>query len=213
MNRINQDLINQMVNELQPVRPLKLHTGLLLVALASLTALLLVGLVEGLRAGIVQGQASAFFMIANGLLLILGVAAAISVLTMATPRVGNRHDGPKWTMAMITVLPMAALITLATQQSGTGLLDDSYGLHCTFAGLAASLVTGSALLFWLKRGAPVSLGMAGLHLGVAAGALGSAAYGMACPIDGAVHLGIFHVAPVLIAGLAGFLIVPRLLRW
>ena len=213
MNRINQDLIEQMASELQPVRPLKTSEGLLLVALATLVTVLLIELFDGLRAGILQGQASAFFLIANGLLLVLGIASATSVVTMASPRVGNRHDAPKWTMAMAAVLPIAALITLAAQQSGADMLGDPYGITCLLAALGASSITGFALLFWLKRGAPVSLNAAGLHLGVAAGALGSAAYGLACPIDGIVHLGIFHVAPVIVAGLIGRLIVPRLVRW
>jgi hypothetical protein len=213
MNRINQDLIEQMASELQPVRPLKMRDGLLLVALAALATVLLVEVFVGLWAGVLQGQASAFFMIANGLLLVLGIASATSVVTMASPRVGNRHDAPKWTMAMAGVLPVAALITLAAQQSEAELLGDSYGLHCTGAALVASILTASALLVWLRRGAPVSLNTAGLHLGVAAGALGSAAYGLACPLDGIVHLGIFHVAPVVIAGLVGRFAVPRLLRW
>ena len=119
MNRINQDLIDRMAGELQPVSPLKLRDGLLLVALASLAAVLLVHLLEGLWAGILLGQASAFFMIANGLLLVLGVASATSVVAMASPRVGNRHDAPKWTMAMAAVLPAAALVTMAVQQSGS----------------------------------------------------------------------------------------------
>ncbi len=213
MNRINQDLIDQMAGELQPVRPLKQRDGLLLVALASVAAVLMVDLFEGLWAGLWQGQASAFFMIANGLLLVLGIASATSVVSMASPRVGNRHDAPKWTMAMAAVLPLAALVTLAAQQNRAELPGDPYGLHCTLAALAASLVTAAALLFWLRRGAPISLGTAGLHLGVASGALGSAAYGLACPIDGIVHLGIFHVAPVILVGLIGRLAVPRLLRW
>jgi len=213
MNRINQDLIEQMASELQPVRPLKMRDGLLLVALAALVTVLLVEVFVGLWAGVLQGQASAFSMIANGLLLVLGIASATSVVTMASPRVGNRHDAPKWTMAMAGVLPVAALITLAAQQSEAELLGGPYGLHCTGAALVASTLTALALLFWLRRGAPVSLNTAGLHLGVAAGALGSAAYGLACPLDGIVHLGIFHVAPVVIAGLVGRFAVPRLLRW
>lgn len=213
MNRINQDLIDRMADELQPVRPLGLRDGLLLVALALLATVLLVHLLEGLWMGALHGQASAFSLIANGLLLVLGVASATSAVTMASPRVGNHHDAPKWAMAMAGVLPITALAALAARQSGAELLGDSYGLHCAFAALSASLVTAAALLFWLRRGAPVSPGTAGLHLGVAAGALGSAAYGLACPLDGIVHWGIFHVAPVFVAGLIGRFVVPPLLRW
>jgi hypothetical protein len=49
--------------------------------------------------------------------------------------------------------------------------------------------------------------------GLAAGSLGSLAFGMTCPLDGIAHLGIWHIAPVPLAALAARLIVPPLIRW
>lgn len=213
MNRINQDLIARMASELTPVRSMKLRDGLALVALATVGTIVSVEVVDGLWRGILRGQASPFFMIANGLLLVLGLASASSALKMACPRVGNRHEGAKWAMAMVAVLPLAGLASLAAQQSASAALNDPYGLTCFAAALAASSITAAALFVWLKRGAPVSPDIAGFHLGVAAGALGSVSYGLACPIDGIVHLGLFHVAPVAVAGLLGRFLVPPLLRW
>jgi len=213
MNRINQDLIEQMADELTPVRSMKLRDGLALVALALLATVLLVALFEGLWSGILTGEASAFFMVTNGLLLVLGLASASSVLTMASPRVGGRHDGPKWAAAMVAVLPLAALLMLAARGGLAEILADPHGIACFTIALGASSLTAIALLFWLRRGAPVSLNSAGLHLGIAAGAFGSVAAGLACPIDTMAHLAIYHVAPVAAAGLIGRLLVPRLLRW
>ncbi|WP_209348730.1 DUF1109 domain-containing protein [Pontixanthobacter sp. CEM42] len=206
-------LIEQMAADLQPVRSIKFRDGLILVALAVVVTVLAVELFDGLWRGAFAGQASAFFVIGNGLLLILGCASANSVLKMAAPRVGNSHDGPKWAMAMAAVLPVAAFITLLGHDHGMSALDDPYGLTCFGAGLLASVGTAGALIYWLRKGAPVSPNLAGLHVGVASTALGSVAYGLACPIDGVVHLGLWHAAPVVVGAIIGRYALPPLLRW
>ncbi|MEQ8516974.1 MAG: NrsF family protein, partial [Chromatocurvus sp.] len=103
MNRVPNPLIEQMARDLLPVRPINFRDGLVLVGLAVLVTILAVELLHGLWRGAWGGQASAFFVITNGLLLILGCAGANSVLRMASPRVGNNHDGPRWAMAMVAV--------------------------------------------------------------------------------------------------------------
>lgn len=206
-------LIEQMAADLQPVRAIRFRDGAALVALAVIVTVLGVELFDGLWRGIARGEASPFFMIANGLLLVLGIAAASSALKMAAPRVGNSHDGPRWAMAMAAVLPLAAFLTLLGHDHGVSALDDPYGLSCFGSGLLASGLTAGVLLFWLRRGAPVSPRLAGLYIGVASTALGSVAYGLACPIDSVVHLGLWHAAPVLAGGVIGWLALPPLLRW
>ena len=49
--------------------------------------------------------------------------------------------------------------------------------------------------------------------GLAAGALGSVAYGITCPLDDLAHVGLVHIVPVGIAALIGRLVVPPLIRW
>lgn len=206
-------LIAQFAEELEPVRAIRSRDGLLLVAVAVIITVLAVELLDGLRRGAWTGDASAFFLITNGMLLVLGCASVHSVLTMATPRVGNSHEGPKWAMAMAAILPVAAFATLLAHDHAMAAFDDPYGLTCFGAGLIASIFTAGVLIFWLRRGAPVSLGTAGLHIGVASTALGSAAYGLACPIDGVVHLGLWHAAPVAAGALIGRFAIPPLLKW
>lgn len=211
-NRPN-PLIEQMTAELEPVRAMKFRDGAVLVGLAVIVTVLGVEIFDGLWRGIVAGQASAFFLIGNGLLLILGIASASSVLKMATPRVGNSHEGPKWAMAMAAVLPLAAFVTLLGHDHGFSAANDPYGLTCFASGLVASVLTAGALVYWVRRGAPVSPGTAGLHIGVASTALGSVAYGLACPIDSVVHLGLWHAAPVIVGAIIGRFALPPLLRW
>lgn len=213
MNRSLNPLIEQMAAELTPVRSLKLRDGLLLVGITMLLTVVAVEALAGLWRGAWTGQASAMFFITNGLMLILGCASASSVLRMSTPRVGNRHDGPKWAMAMAAVLPFAAFATLLSHDHALDLISDNHGVQCFGAVLAASLLFAVALIVWLRRGAPVSPSTAGLHIGVAATALGSAAYGLACPLDSVVHLGLWHVLPVVLGAVIGRLLLPRVLRW
>jgi hypothetical protein len=213
MKRSTSTLIDAMAAELEPVKPLRLRDGVVLVTAAAAVTLIAVALLTGLWRGIWDGTASAFFFTTNGLLLVLGCASAASVLRMARPRVGNHHDGPRWASLMVAVLPFAALVSLAGHEHGWSALAAPHGLECLGAGLLASTLSAGALFAWLRRGAPVAPATAGLYLGIASTSLGSAAYGLACPLDGAVHLGIWHVAPVAIGALIGRFLVARLLRW
>jgi hypothetical protein len=213
MDKSTQTLIQEMAEDLQPVRALRLRSGLLLLLAAVGLTVLGIALLLGLWEGIWQGEASVLFLTTNGLLLILGCAAASSVLRMATPRVGNRHEGPRWASLMLAVLPVAAVLSLVGHEHPLGEIADPHGLQCFGAAMLASLLSAAVLFYWLRRGAPVAPRTAGLHLGIAATALGSAAYGLACPMDGAVHLGLWHVAPVAAGALLGRYLLPPLLRW
>lgn len=217
MNRVNQELIDQLSEDLTPVRTMKYRDGVLMAATALIASVLIVAFVNGLWQAGLAGQASPYFYITNALLLAVGFAGATSVITMASPRVGNRHEGPRWAMAMLGAMPVAALITWLAQGGGAehahAIPGDPHALKCAVSGVAGGMLTAFVLFAWLHRGAPVSPNAAGLHLGVASGALGSVAYGLSCPIDSVMHLGFWHVAPVLIFGLIGRFIAPRFLRW
>lgn len=205
-------LIEGLAGELSPVRPFRERDGVLLLAGAFLATVAAVLLVEGLWLGAFRGEAAPFFWVTNGILLLLGLASAAAVVAMASPAVGNRHDAPKWSAAMLGVLPLAAIIPLLSNDGAVSLQDHS-SLHCFIASLMAATFTGGAMTWWLRRGAPVSLELAGWFTGLAAGALGTLVYGFSCSLDSITHLGIWHVAPVAVAAAIGRLAVPRLVKW
>ncbi len=213
MNRVPNSLIDELSYDLDPVRPLRLSGGLALVALAVIATVVLVELLDGLWRGVMAGEASPMFFITNGMLALLGAAASFAVLRMASPHVGNTHDGARWSAGMLALLPITALMMLGVGGFAAAVMEDMYGLGCFLAGSAFGLVTAGALIVWLRRGAPVSLAAAGTYTGIAAGALGSFAFGLACPVDDIGHLGIWHVAPVLLCGIFGRFAVPPLVRW
>lgn len=213
MSRSTNTLIQEMADDLQPVTSLRIRTGLLLVSGALMLTIIAVELLAGVWNGIWRGEASALYVLTNGLLLILGCAAASSALRMASPRVGNQHDGPKWASLAVAVLPVAALISLLGHDHPMATIGSMYGLKCLGAGMLTSSLTAVTLFLWLRRGAPVSPTKAGIHVGIAATAFGSAVYGLACPLDGAVHLGIWHVMPVVLGAFIGRFLLAPLLRW
>ena len=213
MQPSNNPLIEQLAQDLVPVRALKTRDGLLLVGLAAIATVLVVAFFHGVWMDGLTGHASPIYYIVHGLVLVLGLASATSVIALARPHVGNHLDGPRWAMAMVGVVPAVAVVTLALRSNLGLAMSDANALTCFSKSLMAASFTAIALVLWLRRGAPVSLNMAGLQTGIAAGALGSVAYGLSCPLDTLAHVGIWHVAPVAIAGLVGRIVVPRLVRW
>jgi hypothetical protein len=114
---------------------------------------------------------------------------------------------------MVAILPLTAVMTTIAAGHAIADLFDAHSMYCLASGMLASLLTFAALTWWLRRGAPVSTAAAGLWAGIAAGAIGSFAYGLSCPIDTVDHLGIWHIAPVAICGALGRIVLPGLIRW
>lgn len=213
MNGNREKLIAGLTEDLAPVRSFHARDGILWVSLALVATIAAIAAFEGIWMGAFAGEAAPFFWMTNGLLLILGLAACGAVIAMASPGVGNRRDAPKWSAAMLAVLPTTAAIGIASSGRGASAMFDHSTVHCLTSSLAASLFTGVALVLWLRRGAPVSTNAAGWFTGVAAGAVGTLVYGFSCTMDTVTHLGIWHSVPVAIAAIAGRFVVPRLIRW
>jgi hypothetical protein len=207
-------LIASLVDDLRPARVLRRRYGLGLTAAAAAATLAIVAIVFGFRSDISAGRFDTLFLIANGLFLILGVACAATVIAMGNPQVGSRHFGWRWVAAAACLLPLSAIIILA---SGTealpGIIMSVHEMDCLFAGVTLGLLTAAVLVFWLRRGAPTSPERAGLLVGVASGCIGIFAFAFHCSTDTIYHVGLWHSAPVLISALLGRLLVPRLVRW
>jgi hypothetical protein len=80
-------------------------------------------------------------------------------------------------------------------------------------GLGWGLVTALALVLWLRRGAPSRPHTAGMLAGVAAGSAGIFAVTLYCPHNDLLHIGFWHGLSVVLAGVAGRLAIPPLVRW
>lgn len=212
------DLIAALAEDLTPTARVNPRDGMLLIVFAALAAALASVAIFEFWPGMIGGQASAFFWITNGLLGLLGTASMIALVQGALPRVGMRGNAPFWSAGMLAVVPIAAIITLISVEAGhdhgTSFADPALSYwQCAAYGLAASSLIGVAAVVWLRRGAPVSIERSAWLTGLTAGAFGSLAYGITCPLDGIAHVGIVHVAPIAIAALIARVAVPPLIRW
>lgn len=206
-------MIAGLADGLEPVRAFTPRDGFALIGLAVVGVVAVVHMTKGLWFEGLTGQASPFFYVANGLILLLGLASAATVVHMASPWVGNQHVNPVWASAMVGVLPVTALLNVLSHGAWAEMLADDDAPICVTASIASAFCVGGALVLWLRRGAPVSLNLAGWFTGLAAGALGASFYGIACAVDTIAHLGIWHVVPVLASAVIGRLVVPSLVRW
>ena len=207
-------LISGLVDDLHPVRPLRVSRGLGLALAAMAFALALVVALGGVRPDLAAGRPDALFLVASGLFLLLGLAAAVTVVIMGSPRVGNSHDGWRWAAAMAGLLPLSALLLAIGDGHAAWLASEpAHGPLCAAYSVGLGLLTGAALVLWLRRGAPTSPNRAGLLTGIATGCAGVFAFSFACPFSSIMHIGLWHSLAVAVCALAGRLIVPRLVRW
>ena len=213
MNGSANSLIEGLVEELEPVRTLKPKSGLAIVGGLTLLAGLIVATALGVRDDLMTGMADAMFFLRSGVLLMLGIATAITAVNMARPGVGKLSRGWIWALITAALFPLTAAIMSAIAMPPVEALRPTEGLKClTVSGIAA-LAIGSGLTLWLRQGAPTSPERAGWLVGLAAGALGAAAYNLHCPFNDIYYIGLWFTIPVLLSAIVGRLLVPRLIRW
>ncbi|MFM5895836.1 MAG: NrsF family protein [Novosphingobium sp.] len=214
MAKNTDNLIANLVDELRPVRRLQQRSGMAraMLVLVAGTAIMTLGF--GVRLDLAEGRPDPTFLISAGLFLVLALASGWGVVDMALPYVGTRREGWGWTALMAGVLPVSALVlTFAGWLRGQGLTIDRDGMRCMGFGIIIGLLTATTLVTWLRRGAPSRPERAALLTGVASGAAGIFAVSLYCPHSDLVHIGIWHGATVIVMGLAGRVLLPRLLAW
>lgn len=209
MNRPNSNLIDSLVADLAPVGPMRPGPAIARTAGAVVASVAVIALTLGLRSHV-----SALFLLCAGLFIVLGTAAALTVIAMARPQVGSDRTGWAWAAAMATLLPATTLVLgVPDLRSAWAESDPRGGLICLAMGLLAGLASAAVLVAWLRRGAATAPEQAGWITGIAAGSLGMFAFSLYCADDSIYHIGLWHSASVIVAALLGRLIVPRLIRW
>lgn len=214
MQRDSDALIAELVGELAPVMPLRFQAGLTVALVAAaLSSGAVIGFL-GLRPDLVTGNINPMLLVASGLHLGLALAATVTVVVMSRPHIGSDHSGWRWAAAMAALLPIAAMVVAMSR--GRQMFDAAamrHGLECFAIGCGASLLVFAMLVMWLRRGAPTSPERAGLVAGVAAGAFGTFAFSLHCPINDIVHIGVWHSIVVVATAAIGRALVPRVIRW
>lgn len=213
MMREFDDLIDQLADDAVAVRPMRTGAARAMLVAVAATSILLVQWEMGMRQDVAAMSPQPMLAVSLGLFAILAIAAGTSAIRMARPQVGAAQSGAPWALAALLLLPLAAVIALAANPALTSGLDPHQGMRCLTTGLIAGSGTLALLCLWLRTGAPVAVERSAWFAGLAAGAVGAIANSLECPVDAITHLGVWHVAEVLLGGLIGRIVLPPMLRW
>lgn len=150
----------------------------------------------------------------------LGYAAALAGaagwLTARLSRPVAHLGGPRRAVmaifALIVLLGVVSMLGTPAQARLTSLLGHSWAT-CPWSIFALSLPALAAML-WAVRGlAPTRPHAAGLAAGLLAGAVGTLGYSLACPEISPVFVAVWYTLGILLTGLLGWVLGPRILRW
>ncbi len=207
-------MIDRLVEDLTPVKPLKTRDGLALtLAIAGLFAAA-VAMIGGVRSDIMMGMPHPMFFLRGGALLLLGVTSSYAVIAMSQPAVGNSFKGWIWALFAALLFPAtAAVMAMIAAPVNMAIFVPRYGIECLGISMLAGAGIAAAQVVWLRRGAPVALNRAGWLVGMSSGALGAAAYSLYCPFNSIFYIGLWYSLAVAICAILGRLIVPHLIRW
>lgn len=145
------------------------------------------------------------------------VALAAGWLTGRTSMPAARVDAPRRALLGV-VLAMAALglIYVAFARAPGERLQALMGstwMQCPWNVMALSL-PALALSIWAVRGlAPTQPRAAGFAAGLFAGALGAFGYSLSCPEASPTFVAVWYTLGMVMSGLLGAVLGPRLLRW
>jgi len=112
-------------------------------------------------------------------------------------------------LPFVAVLGLAAMELAATEPAWPG----RTWFRCLSAIALLTPLGFAAGILALRRLAPTRLHVAGALAGVVAAAIAASGYALWCPETTAVFLLAWYAGPMLVAGAAGALLGPRLLRW
>jgi hypothetical protein len=144
----------------------------------------------------------------------LAVAAAWLTARLARPvaRLAVPQRAVLAVFAAMAVLGLATLVAAAPGERADALLGQSWAT-CPGSVLALSMPALAGVL-WAVRGlAPTRPAAAGFAAGLFAGALGAFGYSLSCPETSATFVALWYSLGIVLSGLVGALLGPRVLRW
>ena len=207
-------MIDRLVDDLTPVKPLKARDGLALTLMTAAAFAALIAVFGGIRGDILMGIPDPMFFLRGGALLLLGLTSSYAVIAMSQPAVGNSFKGWVWALFAALLFPAtAAVMAMIAAPDNMSIFVPRYGVECLAISMLVGTGIAAAQVFWLRRGAPVALDRAGWLVGMSSGALGAAAYSLHCPFNSIFYIGLWYSLAVAICAILGRLIVPRLIRW
>lgn len=206
--------IDDLVNDLTPVRPVRPIHGVAVVVAMTALAVLCTALFNGLRADVLAGDPHIMVVQRTLVLLILGATALVAAVESVQPRVGSRSQA--WTVGVFIAAAFPAITAFYAVSSLSLPMDDIMSpsaYWCMGISLASALCIGTALTAWARRGAVTATNRTAWLIGLTSGAFGTMAYSLHCPSMTVHYVGIWYTIAIGTSAIAGRLIIPPLLRW
>jgi hypothetical protein len=206
LDRVAQS-IGSPIPAVRPLAPAWLLTGGLLLLCAALA--LAGGMILGPH-GILKMNAIDIAAIFPALVLLLGLAASLSAAESAP---GSRRPIAPWLLGVCGCLLLAIVFGALFRDYHTERFV-AQGMACLTAGLAQAVPAAAGAWWILRRGFAVNSQAAGFARGALAGLAGVTMLEIHCPNFETLHVIVWHIAVLPIAGLAGMLLarfqlVPR----
>lgn len=213
--RKTDDIIDSLVADLKPVPRHALQRRFALGILPALAvSLVLMLTVAGLRPDLSQALSLPVFWIKSAYNALLAVTAFLAVYRIARPdgSEGRFFNAVATIFATMAVIAVIQLLLSPTETYPVLILGSS-ALHCPFLIFAFALPVFVANVWILRSAAPTDLRLTGFIAGIAAGAAGAWVYSWFCTENGMPFVLIWYSLGILLTGLFGGLLGPRLLRW
>jgi len=192
------DLIKGLVRNLEPVSPLPLPTvRLRRWMLASVAASAAVVAVIGRRADLATMMFAQPFQAHVAFLVVAAISSAAAALALAIPG----ESVSRWRRAAPLIATGAWLAWLAGEvlplAAAGGATWPAAGWGCVAKSFAIGAAPGLLLAVMVGRGAPADVRATVTFAALAAAAVGALGVELTCPLDGPMHLLLWHAGPVM----------------
>jgi hypothetical protein len=209
---LHRALVERMAAELRPVRRLWPVPARLALWIALEGAVLLLLILHSARTDLAEQLRNPWFVLCISGFAVTGAASAALALRAAIP--GREPAGKQLTLvvclAIASAVPLLLVPVDARQPLGSFV---ARGLPCLIGIAMSALVPWLALLWAVRRAAPMRGGLEGALIGAAAFLFSFALLRIRCPIEEEMHLLVWHLLPALAGiGLSAWLGVALLKR-
>ncbi len=209
-----EDLVNQLTNNLEPVKTLETPVKRLIRWLCVSALCIAVGIfVMGLRHDFSEASSSIRFWLETILILASAISAALAAFILSVP--GNNKKQLKFIPFCCIALWAATAVVLSLRQFGEAAhgFSAGSGMPCMSSIYILAVVPGAVLFAMICHAAPLNKPWVGILCVIAATALGALGLQFVCGASGPMHILVWHLLPVLVIGLLGIWLGKSVFNW
>ncbi|WP_225205551.1 NrsF family protein [Novosphingobium huizhouense] len=211
-----EDLIGALAKDLAPVRPVRWQAAALASLATGIVCALALGIVPGWRPDVARGAPAAIVEQRLALLVLAGALLAMAAAREAMPGAKKallRRAGLALAALPMMIAVLSWPVAAATVQQAARLELAGIG-RCLLIATACALPPLVVLVHWARRsGAVTRPERAATTIGLAAGAIGTAAYSLTCPSQHWLFAGIAYPLAIALSAASARIVLPRWLRW